>query len=425
MQGSYDTTLVVFSILIAALTSYVALEFAGRLFARPDQRGRWLAAGALAMGSGIWAMHFVGMAAFSLPVAIRYDLGITVLSWLAAVAVSALALAIVGRGALTASRVVLGALAMGAGICAMHYSGMGAMRMSPGIGYDPLWFSISVLIAVGASAAALVIVSALRVVRNWRDVGLRAAAAVVMGFAVAGMHYSGMAAARFDPSAMCSASNLLDAGLMATPTVLASLLGLGFALFFTISDARAVLHARRAERAETERLATLAFIDRETGLVNRARFSQVVVEAMRRSPRLALVSLKLAGTGAPAARGAMSQLAAAIAAELPPGHELGRTSPDQLMLLVRGLSSDDAVRGLLPGLRRRLAPLAAQGLAVGLGVSSFPEDGDNVQALMLRAASRAGGEDELDAAAAHPPSSLDEARPYRAARVPGWRNSVA
>lgn len=425
MQGSYDTSLVVFSILIAALTSYVALEFAGRLFARPDQRGRWLAAGAIAMGSGIWAMHFVGMAAFSLPVPIRYDLGITTLSWLAAIAVSALALAIVSRGTLTVPKVALGALAMGAGICVMHYSGMGAMRMSPGIGYDPLWFSISVLIAVGASAAALVIVSALRVVRSWRDVGLRAAAAVVMGFAVAGMHYSGMAAARFDPSAMCSATNLLDAGLMATPTVLASLLGLGFALFFTISDARAVLQARRAERIEAERLATLAFIDRETGLINRARFSQVVVQAMRRSPRLALVSLRVADTGTAVARAAMPRLVAAISADIGPGQALGRTSPDQLMLLLPDAGGDGVIRDLLPRLRRRLAPLAAQGLAVGLGVSAFPEDGDNVQALMLRAGSRATGEDELDAAAARPPGPLGEVRPYRSSPAPAWRGSAA
>ena len=155
MQGTYDPILVALSILIAALAGYVAIEFAGRLFSRRDQWMKWLAGGSLAMGSGIWAMHFVGMSAFSLPIAVSYDLGITVLSWLAAVAVSALALAIVSRGTLTAAKVVVGALAMGAGICVMHYSGMGAMRMDPGIGYDPLWFAVSVLIAVGASAAAL------------------------------------------------------------------------------------------------------------------------------------------------------------------------------------------------------------------------------------------------------------------------------
>lgn len=281
MQGTYDTTLVVMSILIAMLAAYVAIEFAGRIFERREQRGRWLAAGALAMGSGIWAMHFVGMAAFTLPIPISYDLGITVASWLAAIAVSALALWLVSRGPLSAATVAGGALAMGAGICVMHYAGMGAMRMDPGLGYDALWFGVSVLIAVGASAAALVIVAALRKVRSWRDVGLRAAAAVVMGFAVAGMHYSGMAAVQFDPNAFCAPGNLLDGGLIATPTILASLAGLGFAIFFTVSDAREVLAARRAARAEAARLDQLAFRDRETGLINRPRFGQVLVEVLR------------------------------------------------------------------------------------------------------------------------------------------------
>lgn len=180
MQGTYDPSLVVLSILIAALASYVAIEFAGRIFARHDQRGRWLTAGAVAMGSGIWAMHFVGMAAFTLPIPVSYDLGITVGSWLAAVAVSGLALHLVSRGPLSAGTVTLGALAMGAGVCIMHYAGMGAMRMDPGLGYDLPWFIASVLIAVGASAAALVIVARLRTVRSWRDVGLRTSPAQLM-----------------------------------------------------------------------------------------------------------------------------------------------------------------------------------------------------------------------------------------------------
>ncbi len=423
MQGSYDTSLVVFSILIAALASYVALEFAGRLFARPGQRGRWLVAGSLAMGSGIWAMHFVGMSAFSLPVAIRYDLGITLLSWLAAVAVSALALAIVSRGALTAAKVVGGALAMGAGICVMHYAGMAAMRMDPGIGYDPLWFAVSVLIAVGASAAALLIASALREVKRWRDVGLRAGAAVVMGFAVAGMHYSGMAAAQFDPLAMCSSSNLLAAESLATPTILASLLGLGFALFFTISDARAVLQANRAARAEARRLNELAFIDRDTGLVNRARFGQWVVEAMRRSPRLALVSLRVeaGGDGAPAAR--LQTLASAIAPLLAEPQRLARTSADQLMVLAPGADAAAVQRALLPALRRQAMGVGMPGIA--LGVACFPEDGDNVQALMQRAAARsAAGEDGPGLAGGPAPAGLVAPRGF-AAPTPLARESAA
>lgn len=409
MQGTYDTTLVVMSILIAMLAAYVAIEFAGRLFERREQRGRWLAAGALAMGSGIWAMHFVGMAAFTLPIPISYDLGITVGSWLAAVAVSALALWLVSRGPLSAGTVAGGALAMGAGICVMHYAGMGAMRMDPGLGYDPLWFGVSVLIAVGASAAALVIVAALRKVRSWRDVGLRAAAAVVMGFAVAGMHYSGMAAVQFDPNAFCAPGNLLDGGLIATPTILASLAGLGFAIFFTVSDAREVLAARRAARAEAERLDQLAFRDRETGLINRPRFGQVLVEVLREQPRLCVVSVRAAATDAEGERERLADVAAVLAPLQAEGFTVARTSPDQLMLLVPGRGAADVAQALVPGWRRRLEPLRARGIRVMFGVAEAPADGDNAQALMLRAASRSSEAEGL-AATLHAPAPFEAGR---------------
>lgn len=392
MQGTYDPTLVVLSILIAALASYVAIEFAGRIFERREQRGRWLAAGAIAMGSGIWAMHFVGMAAFTLPIPVSYDLAITVFSWLAAVAVSALALHLVSRGPLSVATVSLGALAMGAGICVMHYAGMGAMRMDPGLGYDMPWLVTSVLIAVGASAAALVIVARLRTVRSWRDVGLRTSAAAVMGLAVAGMHYSGMAAVQFDPNAFCAPGNLLAGSALTTPTVLASVLGLGFALFFTLSDARAVLAAQRAAREEAERLNELAFVDRDTGLVNRARFGQQLVDAMRRQRRVCVVSVRVLDADGEENRDQVPQAALALAPLQAMGYTLGRTSPGQLMVMVEGTSSDALAANLLPGWRRMGDVLAGQGVQLAFGVAEGPRDGDNALALMQRAASRSAAE---------------------------------
>lgn len=414
MQGTYDPSLVLLSILIAALASYVAIEFAGRLFEKRQQRGRWLAAGAVAMGSGIWAMHFVGMAAFTLPIPVSYDLGITVLSWVAAVAVSGLALHLVSRGPLSLATVSLGALAMGAGICAMHYGGMGAMRMNPGLGYDLPWLVASVLIAVGASAAALVIVARLRSVRSWRDVGLRTSAAAVMGLAVAGMHYSGMAAVQFDPNAFCAPGNLLDGGTIATPTVLASLLGLGFALFFAISDGRAVLKARRAARAEAERLNELAFIDRETGLVNRARFSQLVVDALLRQPRLCLASLRVVDGEGEELRERVPEVAAALASLSSAGQVLARTSTAQLMLLVEAASTAELESGVLTAWRRAAAGLAARGIHLAWGLAEAPADGDNAPALMLRAASRSAAPDAPRLVLASPGPKLSALAPFRA-----------
>ena len=147
MQGSHDFGLVVLSYVIASLAGFVAIEFASRMRVHGANRVPWLIGGALAMGTGIWSMHFVGMTAFSLPVPISYDTGITLLSWVAAVAVSALALYLVGYGQLKHWTLVVGALVMGAGICVMHYSGMWAMRMDPGIVYRPGLFAASAAIA--------------------------------------------------------------------------------------------------------------------------------------------------------------------------------------------------------------------------------------------------------------------------------------
>lgn len=390
MQGTYDLGLVTASILIATLASYVAIEFAGRMFERRDQWLRWLAGGALAMGSGIWSMHFIGMAAFTLPVPISYDLGITFFSWLIAVSVSALALYLIGQGQLNLVSVGLGALAMGAGICLMHYSGMWAMRMSPGIRYDPVWLGISALIAVGASAAALLIVSALRVVRSWRDVGLRAAAAGIMGLAVAGMHYSGMAAARFDPAAMCSPSNALQGDWMILPILTATLIGLGMAILFAITDARSVLRARREAKQLALRVTNLAFHDRETGLINRPRLSQIVTERLLTDAGgFALASLRVVGANDAQAAQALPVLAGLLARRCDDRVQLARTSPDQLMLLLPDTDRAAAERRLAVLIDDLPARTAELGVQLRVGLALAPQDGDSAQMLMLRAASRA------------------------------------
>lgn len=189
--GSYSTSLVVISLFVAILASYTALDLAGRI---ATATGRavylWMAGGALAMGVGVWSMHFIGMLALRLPFALGFDMGITALSLLIAVISCGFALWLVSQPRLPAWQLALGALIMGTGIASMHYTGMAAMRMTPGIDYDPTLFGASLLIAVVASGAALLIAFNLR--RNTPYVRLaRGGAAVVMGFAIVGMHYTG------------------------------------------------------------------------------------------------------------------------------------------------------------------------------------------------------------------------------------------
>ncbi|MEC5398912.1 sensor domain-containing diguanylate cyclase [Uliginosibacterium sp. H1] len=208
MQGSYDAVLVLLSVLTAVIASFVALDMASRVASAVGRARRanfWLACGALAMGSGIWGMHFVGMLAFSLPVPLAYEIFVTVASWLVAVLSSALALHTVSRPSMGWRRLIGAGVLMGLGIAAMHYLGMEAMRMYPRIAYDPWLFALSVVIAIAASTVALLISFRLRhegVVTGLRK---RLLAALVMGLAIVGMHYTGMAAAGFAADSICRA----------------------------------------------------------------------------------------------------------------------------------------------------------------------------------------------------------------------------
>jgi NO-binding membrane sensor protein with MHYT domain len=120
-------------------------------------RGRvaWLAGGAFAMGVGIWSMHFTGMLALKMDMPVTYDVLDTLLSMAVAIAAATLAFFVVSRGVVGVREIALAAPVMGVGIASMHYIGMTAMRMQAAINYDPLLVAASVVIAIGASMAAL------------------------------------------------------------------------------------------------------------------------------------------------------------------------------------------------------------------------------------------------------------------------------
>ena len=244
LTGRYDPSLVLVSVLVAIFASYTALSVAGRVKQAHGYASlAWTAGGALAMGSGIWAMHFIGMLAFSLPIPLGYDVPLTLLSLLLPVLVSGMALWQLRAPLLRPRELASSALLMGLGINAMHYTGMAAMRMSPAIDYDPWLFALSVLIAVGSSAGALWIGFRLRQGAAGAWVA-QSAAAVVMGFAVAGMHYIGMAAAGFHADSVCRAATgwISQHKLALIVAVVVGLLVV--ALLFSVLDAR--LQARAA-----------------------------------------------------------------------------------------------------------------------------------------------------------------------------------
>jgi len=215
MQGTYDVGLVLTSILVATLASYAALNLASRVTSGEGSR-LWLVGGAIAMGFGIWSMHFIGMLAFSLPIPLAYDPAITLASLAIAIVTSGIALAVVAQMAILSETeidvpiLVAGGVIMGAGICGMHYTGMAAMRMSPPIQYTPSLFALSMVIAVSASLVALWLAFTLRVGDARRLSWYRLAAAIVMGLAITGMHYTAMAASMFKPGALCTVRGIFQ-----------------------------------------------------------------------------------------------------------------------------------------------------------------------------------------------------------------------
>jgi NO-binding membrane sensor protein with MHYT domain len=193
VAGTHDTALVALSILIATAASYTALDLAGRIRASSGWACHaWLATSALAMGGGIWSMHFVAMLAFSMPgMDVSYDVPLTALSLIVAILVTGIGLQAVSREKATPKILLFSGCFVGLGIVAMHYTGMAAMRMAAHVDYDTLWVAVSVLIAVGAATVALWLA--------FQNTGLvqKLVAAVAMGLAISGMHYSAMQAAIF------------------------------------------------------------------------------------------------------------------------------------------------------------------------------------------------------------------------------------
>ena len=206
MVGRYDSPLVVLSVAVAIVASYVALDLASRVVASREGRAAWywLAGGAISMGTGIWSMHFIGMLAFHLPIPISYDVPITLLSLVIAVLASGFALYLVSRATLTLRRLAGGGVLMGIGICSMHYTGMAAMQMAPPIRYQPLLLGLSVLIGILASMIALWSAFEFRFETILSAFWKKAGSALVMGVAISGMHYTGMAAAIFAPDSVCT-----------------------------------------------------------------------------------------------------------------------------------------------------------------------------------------------------------------------------
>src|SRR5437868_4968321 len=268
VTGTHNPYLVALSILVAALASYTALDLGGRVAAAQGLARRvWLVAAAITMGGGIWSMHFVAMLAFIVPTPMSYDIGLTTLSLVVAMFVAGGGFYVISRHSGSLLRLVLSGIFMGLGIAAMHYTGMAAMREHVELSYDRIFVALSLIIAIGASTAALWLAF------RTTDLGQKFIAAVVMGLAISGMHYTAMVGTSFSahgpvPEARGYAS--LDQTNLALAIAGATFVILASALIASLSE------QKRAEEALREAQADLAHVrseERRVGKECRRRWS--------------------------------------------------------------------------------------------------------------------------------------------------------
>lgn len=404
LSSTYNQVFVFLSLIVAIIASYTALDMAGRASTTKGRAAKiWLLSGAFAMGMGVWSMHFVGMLAFSLPIYLGYDLWLTFASLVIAIASSAFALWLVSQKTLPLSHLSLGSVLMGSGIASMHYTGMAALRIQPGIVYDTTWLSLSVVIAILASGAALWIAFRLR--RSQRFVfARRSGAAVIMGLAIVGMHYTGMAAAQFPLGSYCGASNNgIDAQWLAVLVIIVTLAVISVALIISVLDIR--LENRTSSMAHSLELANneliqLALYDNLTKLPNRMllndRLEQTLQAAIRHQRQFAILFLDLDGFkavndayGHHIGDQLLIKVAQRIRSITREQDTVARLGGDEFIALVEIAEPTDAAKvadKLIQNICRPYRLLDHElHISTSIGIAVYPSDGDCQHSLLINA----------------------------------------
>ncbi len=405
MPSVYNHWLVGLSILVAMLVSYTALRLAARV-ATSERRGAriWLGIGSIAMGVGIWSMHFIGMLAFSLPIPLAYNIPTTLVSLAVAIATSGFALAITSAGRLTIPRLSGGSLVMGIGISAMHYMGMAAITVVPPIAYDALLFATSILIAVVASYVALWLFFRLREGNSLSEWLTRIAAAIVMGLAISGMHYTGMAAARFAPGSFCRGGATFQNGWLATSIGLFAFGILAVTLLTALYDAHlkssARNHALRLEQANAA-LQHQATHDALTGLPNRLllldRLEREIAHAERDGHSFAVLAVDLDrfkvindSLGHGPGDELLKEIAGRLSTVIRAVDTVARTGGDEFLLLITDIRQPPDAAVIASKIIAELDKSVPIGGAevhtsASIGISIYPTDGRDSDSLVAHA----------------------------------------
>ena len=415
LDCSHVPGLVLLAYAVACLAGYATLSFAERAShaERAQARRNWCAVGALSLGGGIWSMHFIAMLAFQTPVAVSYDIPTTIVSLLVVVLAALLAMPGLARSRPTLRQRLLAALCIGLGIALMHYSGMAAIRSQAHLYYRPALFALSVGIAIAASLAALQLALFFRGRVGPLHQVLRIVASLVLGGAIASMHFTGMwalemvvppgTALRLQGS---GDSNTLQLGLS---------IGL-IALFAIGSGLGAAWADRKLQRKEHDlmrvnsllaqlsqaraSLQQAAHYDPLTNLMNRRSFNERFAETLRshalHSKTLALMFLDIDhfkrindSLGHDAGDQLLKEVAERIRSTLRDQDVVARFGGDEFCILV-SLGHIEEARSLAQRIMERMKKpitLARRQMVMttSIGIAVYPRDGESCEELLKHA----------------------------------------
>ncbi|MFT9846224.1 putative bifunctional diguanylate cyclase/phosphodiesterase [Aneurinibacillus sp. REN35] len=395
VTGTYNFYLVVLSVFIAISASYAALGLVGRVaFSVGAIRKVWLFGGAVVIGLGIWSMHFIAMLAFMLPISVAYDLPIMLLSVLVAIFASFVALLVASRTTMTPIHLLVGGICMAGAIVAMHYIGMIAMKMAATMQYDVMLVVLSIIIAFGASIAALKLAFQLKSSRSSKLVLIKISSAMIMGIAISGMHYVGMAATHFHKEGVryeeTASPFSLNTSLLAVSIGIAILIIQSFVLFSTF-------YQKRVE----EKIHYMAFYDELTALPNRRFFERhltaSIEEAKENGTLLAVMFFDLDRfkiindtLGHTFGDALLHEVAARYSACMGADHMVARMGGDEFTLLMRNLSGQEEAEEMAMQIMQALQqPITLKGhevfVSTSIGIALYPRDGEDADTLMRHA----------------------------------------
>ena len=404
MPKSFNYALVALSIFVAVFVSNTALSLFLRVARSQGRQGRiWLCGGALAMGAGIWATHFLGMLALTLPIQLTYDLTRTVASLGIAVGTSLLALRIAAKPHVSCARLCASACLLGGGISAMHYCGMDAIQIVPMIQYAPLLVAVSIAVAIGGSFLALWLFLRARGPRLYKMIA-RSIAAGVLGLSIGGMHYTAILGSTFGAGAYCVGRGGADSQWLAilVATVAFAVVALMTILLFYDGHLTRKTHQyhQQLEQANAQ-LQHAATHDSLTGLPNRLLLARTLDESIEKSTagvrRFAVMLIDIDrfkeindSLGHLAGDELLCTLSARIRSNVCAGDAMARLGGDEFVVVIDDLRDCSQATLVAARVQKTIAqPVTLCGITVhvsaSIGIAMFPEDGSDSSTLLQRA----------------------------------------